>query len=302
VPTHEEWPELPYADWRDTRHTLHRYLQIIGKLRLALAPSEPQWGHVALYLTARGLHTSPIPHPRGVFDVDVDLVAHVVSFRTAVGGLERVPLEPRTVADFYAEAMKALERLGVPTEITLRPAEVPDPTPFPEDVEHHAYDRESANRFWLALLATGSVMREHRGRFLGKVSPVQFWWGSFDLAYTRFSGRLLDPPPGENVILRHTHDAEQACTGLWAGDDRLPEPLFFAYTWPAPPGIESAPLASSEARWDPAMGEFVLPYEVVRRSKDPRTTLLDFMEGAYRAGAERAGWAAQLAPLAGQNR
>jgi len=302
MPAHLEWPELPYPEWRDTRHTLHRYLQIIGKLRLALAPPEPQWGNVALYVTARGLHTSPIPHPRGVFDVEVDLIDHIVSIRTAAGGVQRIPLGPRSVADFYAEVMKRLEHLGVPTEITLRPAEVPDPIPFPEDVEHQAYDREGAHRFWLALLATDSVMKEHRGRFLGKVSPVQFWWGSFDLAYTRYSGRLLDPPANENVILRHTHDAEQSCVGLWPGDDRSPEALFFAYTYPAPPGIEDAELTPSEARWNPAMGEFVLPYEAVRTSDDPHRTLLEFMEAAYRAGAERAGWPVELAPPADQKR
>jgi Family of unknown function (DUF5996) len=302
MPADLTWPELPYDAWRDTRHTLHRYLQIIGKLRLALAPAEPEWAHVPLYVTARGMHTSPIPHPNGVFDVDVDLIDHVVSVRTAAGGVGRLPLAPRTVADFYAEFMKRLERLGVPTEITVRPSEVPDPIPFPEDVEHASYDPAWANRFWTALISADKVMKEHRARFLGKVSPVQFFWGSFDLAYTRFSGRLLEPPPDENVILRGTHDAEQACAGFWPGSDEVREPIFFAYTWPAPAGIEDAELHPAAAGWSADLGEFVLPYEAVRTSPDPRNALLDFMESAYRAGTELAGWPTELALPADQKR
>jgi hypothetical protein len=295
VPADLTWPELPYEAWRDTRHTLHRYVQIIGKLRLTLAPREPQWGQVPLYVTARGLTTSPIPHPRGVFDVDVDLIDHIVSVRTAAGGVERLPLEPRTVADFYAEFMKRLERLGVPTEITIRPSEVPDPIPFPEDVEHRSYDAAWATRFWTALVSVDTVMKEHRARFLGKVSAVQFFWGAFDLSYTRFSGRLVEPSPDEDVILRGTHDAEQACGGFWPGSDQVREPIFFAYTWPAPEGIEDAELGPAAAGWNAEMGEFVLPYEAVRTSADPRAALLDFLESGYRAGTERAGWSPELA-------
>ena len=224
------WPELPYEAWRDTRHTLHMYLQIVGKLRLALAPMEPQWAQVPLYVMARGLHTSPIPHPKGVFGVDVDFVDHVVSVFTVRGGIERIKLEPRPVAEFYAELMGALERAGVPVEITTTPTEVANRTPYPEDVEHASYEPDWANRFWRVLVAVDTVMKEHRARFRGKVSPVQFYWGSFDLAYTRFSGRLLEPPAGADVITRYSHDAEQACAGFWPGDDNVREPIFFAYT------------------------------------------------------------------------
>jgi hypothetical protein len=265
------------------------YLQIIGKLRLALAPMEPEWGQVPLYVTARGLNTSPIPHPNDDFDVDVDLVDHTVSVRTTRGRDERVRLEPRTVAGFYAELMQALERAGVPVQITTTPSEVPNRTPYPEDVEHSSYEPEWANRFWHALVSVDAVLKEHRARFRGKVSPVQFYWGSFDLAYSRFSGRLVEPPQGADVIMRFAHDAEQICAGFWPGDDTVPEPIFYGYTWPKPDGIETAP------GWNADLGELVLPYDAVRAAPDPRRALLDFLETAYRAGADRATWPAELA-------
>jgi hypothetical protein len=271
------------------------YLQIVGKLRLALAPMEPQWAQVPLYVTARGLNTSPIPHPNDVFDVDVDLVDHAVAVRTASGRVERVRLEPRTVADFYAELMQALDRAGVPVQISATPTEVADRTPYPEDVEHSSYEPAWANRFWRALVSVDAVMKEHRARFRGKTSPVSFYWGSLDLAYTRFSGRQLKPPAEADVITRYTHDAEQACAGFWPGDDNVREPIFFAYTWPKPDGIEAAGVQPESAGWDAELGEFLLPYEAVRTAPDPRLTLLDFLETAYRAGAEHAAWPAELA-------
>jgi hypothetical protein len=289
------WPELPYGAWRDTKQTLQMYLQIVGKLRLALSPMEPQWANVPLYVTARGLNTSPIPHPNGVFDVDVDFIDHVVSVRTAQGLVEQVRLEPRTVADFYAELMGALERAGVPVEISTQAVEVPNPIPYPEDVEHSSYEPEWANRFWRALVAVDAVMKEHRARFRGKTSPVHFWWGTFDLAYARFSGRPLEPPPGAGVIERYGADAEQASAGFWPGDERLQQPAFFAFTFPKPEGIEEAELQPDAAAWSEEMGEFILPYDAVRTAADPRGALLDFLETTYRAGAERAGWAPELA-------
>jgi hypothetical protein len=287
------WPELPYAGWRETKQTLHMYLQVVGKVRLALAPAEPQWGHVPLYLTARGLTTSPVPHPNGVFDVDVDLVDHVVSVRTGLGAVEQVRLEPRSVADFYAELVGALERAGVPVEISTLAVEVPDPIPFPDDRVHSSYEPEWAARLHRVLLLVDAVLKEHRARFRGKTSPVHFFWGSFDLSYTRFSGRLLEPPPTAGTIMRATHDAEQACAGFWPGDDSFPEAAFFAYTWPQPAGIEAA--AVEPGAWSPQLGEFLLPYESVRTAPDPRRALLDFLETTYRAGAERADWPAELA-------
>ena len=285
------WPELPYDAWRDTKQTLQMYLQIVGKLRLALSPMEPQWANVPLYVTARGLNTSPIPHPNGVFDVDVDFIDHVVAVRTTDGRTEGVRLEPRSVADFYAELMEALERAGVPVEISTMPQEVPDPIPFPDDRVHASYDPDWANRFWRVLVSVDAVLKEHRGRFRGKASPVHFFWGTFDHTYARFSGRPLEPPPEAGVIEREGGDAEQAAAGFWPGDDKTTFPAFFAYTYPKPDGIEEAAL------WSTDLGEFLLPYDDVRTATDPRRALLDFLDSTYRAGAERAGWRADLAPV-----
>ena len=288
--TDDAWPELPYEAWRPTRDTLHMYVQVIGKVRLTLAPMEPQWGQVPLYVTARGLNTSPIPHPASVFDIDVDLIDQVVSVRTVRGAVERIRLEPRSVADFYAELMSALAAAGVPVTITELPSEVSDPIPFPDDVGHASYQPEFATRFWRALVSIDSVMKEHRAEFRGKVSPVQFFWGTFDLAYSRFSGRSLEPPADADVITRHGADAEQACGGFWPGDERLPEPAFFAYTFPSPAGIEQAVVKPAAASWNAELGEFLLPYEAVRTAAEPRRDLLDFLETTYRAGTGQAGW------------
>jgi hypothetical protein len=286
----DAWPELPYEAWLPTRDTLHMYMQIVGKVRLALAPMEPQWGQVPLYVTARGLNTSPIPHPAGVFDIDVDLIDHVVSVRTVSGSVERIRLEPCSVADFYADLMAALAAAGVPVTITERPSEVPNPIPFPDDVEHASYDPEFANRFWRALVSVDAVMKEHRAKFRGKTSPVQFYWGSFDLSYSRFSGRPVEPPADADVITRFGGDAEQSCGGFWPGDLRLTEPAFFAYTYPRPEGIEQAQVKPEAAYWSVELREFFLPYEAVRTSADQRQALLDFLESTYRAGAEAASW------------
>lgn len=290
-----EWPELPYKAWRETKQTLHLYLQVIGKLRLALAPMEPQWGQVPLYLTARGLNTSPIPHRNGAFDVDVDFVDHTVAVRTRQGRIERIGLEPRTVADFYRELMAALERAGVPVEISTQATEVPDPIPYPDDTEHRSYQPEWAHRFWSALLSADTVLKEHRARFRGKTSPVHFFWGTCDLAYTRFSGRPLVPPADAGIIERYGGDAEQAAAGFWPGDEKTPFPAFFAYTYKKPTGIEEAPLRPDAAYWSTELGEFLLPYDAVRTAPDPRQTLLDFLESTYRAGAKHADWPAELA-------
>lgn len=286
-----DWPDLPYDAWRDTRDTLHLYLQVIGKVRLALAPMEPQWGQVPLYVTARGLNTSPIPHPNGPFDIDVDFIDHVVSVRTTRGAREHVRLEPRTVADFHDLMLGALSAAGVSTEISELPSEVPNPIRFPDDDQHASYDAKWAHRFWRVLTSVDTVFREHRARFRGKVSAVQFFWGSFDLAYTRFSGKPETPRANAGVIERYSADAEQASAGFWPGNAATPEPTFFAYTAPAPPGIEKV------AGWSVEAGEFLLPYEAVRTAADPRATLLDFLETTYRAGAELGGWDPALAPV-----
>ena len=263
------WPELPYAAWRETRDTLHMCLQIVGKVRHTLSPKEPDWGHAPLYLTARGLNTSPIPHPNGVFDIDVDLIDHVVSVRTTTDRVDRIALASRPVADFYAELMGALDAAGLPVEIDAKPSDVPDGIPFAEDVVHATYDPEWANRFWNVLVVVDRVLKEDRAGFAGKVSPVQLWWGSFDLAYSRFLG------------------AEQAAAGFWPGDEKLPHAAFYGYTSPKPNGIEDVSIEPAGGFWSTELGEFVLPYDAVRASADPRAALLEFLESTHRAGAGR---------------
>jgi hypothetical protein len=271
-----DWPELPYEAWRGTRDTLHMYIQIVGKVRATLTPTEEDWAHAPLYLTVRGLNTSPIPHPNGVFDIDVDFVDHVLSVRTTEGRIDKIRLEPRTVAEFYAELMDVLDAADLSVEISAVPSDIPDGIPFAEDAVHASYEPEWANRFWHVLVSIDRVLKEHRSCFRGKVSPVQLWWGSFDLAYCRYSGRLAD----------HEHCA----AGFWPGDKRFPQPAFYAYTSPKPEGIEAATLQPDAAFWSTDMGEFLLPYDDVRTSADPRRALLAFLESAYRAGADRSGW------------
>jgi Family of unknown function (DUF5996) len=254
-----DWPELPYATWRDTRDTLHLYLQVVGKVRHTLSPVEPDWGHAPLYRTARGLTTPPIPHPSGgVFDIDVDLVDHAVTVRTVRGGREQLRLEPRTVAAFYGELMAALARLDVPAEIATNPSDVEDGIPFPLDNEHASYDPEWAHRFWRVLVCVHTVLAEHRAHFAGRVTPVQLWWGSFDLSYARYA----DP-------------ASHWAAGFWPGDPKTPEASFYAYGVPKPDGIEQAP------GWSEARGEFLLPYDTVRAAADPRRALLEFLDSTY---------------------
>lgn len=269
------WLPLPYEEWKDTCDTLHMQLQVIGKVRLALSPLEPQWANVPLYLTGRGLTTSTIPHPSGeVFDIDVDLVEHTVAVRTGTGRVEQVPLRP-PVASFYTQLMTALERAGVPVEISTLPSEVPDPIPFPEDTVHATLDTAAVTRFWRVLLAIEAVLREHRAHFSGKAPPVQLWWGSLDLTTTRFTGRPVAPPAGADVITRIGGDEEQYCAGFWPGNARTPYPAFFAYLYPKPDGIERAPL------WSDELGEFLLPYEDVRAAGDPRLALLEFLDSTF---------------------
>jgi Family of unknown function (DUF5996) len=285
-----EWPELPYDAWAPTLETLHMKLQVIGKVRLALTSREPQWGNVPLYLTARGLTTSPMWSGRTGFAIDVDLIDHEVVIALNDGRVERVALQARPVADFYNELIGRLRSLDINPAITTTPSEVANPIPFPEDTVHAAYDPEWAHRYWRLLARIDLILKEHRGRFRGKVSPVSFWWGTFDLAVARFSGRPVQPPAGSGIIRRVGGDAEQACVGFWPGNDQLREPAFFAYTYPKPAGIEQATIGPQDAGWNPSIGEFILPYESVRQKTDPRKAILDFAESTFQAGASRQGW------------
>ena len=223
----DPWPELPYDMWRPTRDTLHMYTQVVGKLRLALSPFEPQWANVPLYLTARGLTTSPLPFGPLIFDAEFDFFGHHLVLRATDGREDRVPLGG-PVAEFHDGVMAALRRMGIELGIAEVPSEVNDPIPFPEDRVHRAYEPEQAHPFWQVLSRVDVVLKRHRARFRGRTTPVQFFWGTFDLAYSRFSGRPATPPPGAGTIMRLSEDAEQVCSGFWPGDARTPFPAFFA--------------------------------------------------------------------------
>jgi Family of unknown function (DUF5996) len=288
-----DWPALPYDEWRETRDTLHMYVQVIGKLRLALSPFEPEWGNVPLYLTARGLSTSPMPVGLRSLDAEFDLLDHVLVLRTSDGDVERRSLGG-PVADFHRDVVSALSRLRVEVAFSPTPSEVPDPIPFAEDRRHQTYDSAQARRFWRVLSMVDVVLKEHRARFRGRTTPVHFFWGSFDLAVTRFSGRPASPPPGAGVIARFAEDAEQICAGWWPGDGRFPDAAFFSYAYPKPDGLEHAPIPPSGAAWNPGVGEFLLPYSAARVAPDPRGAILDFLASTYDAAAGLMGWGRDL--------
>jgi hypothetical protein len=263
---------------------------VIGKLRLALSPPEPEWAHVALYVTTRGITTGPMPFQDRVFQADFDFIDHALAIAVSDGGAHRIALVPRTVADFYAKVMEALRSLGIQVEISIMPSEVADPIPFPEDNVHASYEPGSVHRFWRALVQVDRVLRIHRGAFTGRSSPVNFFWGTFDMAYTRYSGRPATPPPGAGVIYRRSADAEQICAGFWPGDERVAHPGFFSYAYPRPDGVERAEILPAAASWSDEIGEFLLPYDAVRRSPSPDEDLLRFFRSTYEAGATLAGW------------
>ena len=281
----EVWPELPYNAWKDTLATLHMKTQIVGKVRLALTPFEPQWANVPLYLTARGLTTSPIESAATNFQIDIDLIDHQVVIATVNGETRRVPLRARPVADFYADFMFNLDALGIHANFRPVPDEVPDPIPFAEDTVHSTYEPEWANRFFQVLSQADLILKQHRSHFRGRTSPVHFFWGTFDLANTRYSGRSVTPPPGAGYIERLGGDAEVACAGFWPGSARYPRAAFYAYTYPKPEGIEK-----QAAGWSSELGEFALPYDDVRKSASPREAILKFFESTYDAGARLGGW------------
>ncbi len=292
----EEWPALPYDDWRETRDTLHMYTQILGKVRLALSPAELQWAHVPLYVTARGLTTSVVPTGPRTFDAEFDLVDHELLLRTSDGGKEVIRLRPRAVADFYRSVVDALGRLGVDVSISGTPSEVSDPIPFEDDWTHDSYDREWANRFFLVLSGVDTILKEHRARFLGRSSPVHFFWGTFDLALTRYSGRPATPPADAGIIYRRSADAEQICAGFWPGHEQFPQPAFYAYLYPKPDTLEDVPVEPREAGWDKQLGEFILPYDAVRSSPDPRRAVRNFLDSTYTACASVGRWSNDLVP------
>ena len=265
------------------------YTQVIGKLRLALSPFEPQWGHVALYVTARGLTTSPVPAGSRNFDAELDLIAHELVLRSNDGAVERRPLGG-AVADFYQDVMRMLRRMEIDVAISLLPSEVSDPIPFPQDHAHSTYDGDHATRFFEALSMVDAAMKAHRAEFRGRSSPVQFFWGTFDMALTRYSGRVVTPPSGAGVIEQVGGNAEQICAGWWPGDERVQYPAFYAYAYPPPPGIADIPIEPAAAAWSSDAGEFLLPYEAVQAAPDPRRAILDFLRSTYAGAAQLLGW------------
>jgi hypothetical protein len=268
------------------------YTQVIGKLRLALSPFEPEWANVPLYLTARGLTTSPMPIGSRTLDAEFDLIEHVLVLRSSDGGIERRPLGG-TVADFYADVMRALTRLGVDVALSVLPSEVAAPIPFPEDTTHSTYTAAHAARFFEILAQVDMILKQHRAGFRGRTTPVHFFWGSFDLAVVRYSGRPATPE-GAGVIARFSGDAEEICAGWWPGDARVPYPAFYAYAAPKPAGVEGARLEPDGATWSADAGEFILPYDAVRLLPDPGSAVLAFLRTTYEDAATRMNWDVEL--------
>ena len=282
------WPALPYEVWRGTRDTLHMYTQILGKLRLALSPFEPQWAHVTLYVSSRGLTTSPIPVGLRTIDLELDLLSHELVARSSDGALFRRPLGG-AVADFYREVTQVLQRMHVDVSISTMPQEVSDPIPFPDDRVHSTYDEAHATRFFQVLSMVDVVMKEHRARFRGRTSPVHFFWGTFDLALARYSGRRIEPPADSGFLARLGGDAEMVCGGWWPGDERTTHSAFFAYAHPAPEGIEAVKVHPASAAWSAGAREFLLPYDSVRAERDPHQAILDFLGSTYDGAAKLLG-------------
>jgi hypothetical protein len=293
----DAWPAIPLDAWADTYATLHMWTQIVGKTRLALAPMQNHWWQVALYVTARGLTTSPMPYHGGEMQADFDFTEHTLSLRTSAGDSRSLWLLPRTVADFYHEYMDALRALGVRAPIWPHPVEVVDPIPFATDTTHASYDPDAAHRFWLALLHADRLLAQFRGRFVGKSSPVHFWWGSFDLACTRFNGERAPVHPGgvPHLADRVTREAySHACisAGWWPGsaDGPVREPAFYAYAYPEPAGCADARVWPHGARYDDALHEWILPYDAARRAPDPDAAVLEFFQSTYEIAANLGGW------------
>ena len=284
------WPPLPLAEWEPTRATLHMWAQIAGKVRLALAPRVNHWWSVVLYVNSRGLTTSAMPYGERALEIQFDFLKHVLEIKVSDGSLRTLALASRTVADFYREFMDALASLGVRAKIWPMPVEIPNPIRFDEDHIHNSYNPAHAQRFWRALVCVDSVFNEFRARFIGKSSPVHFFWGSFDLAVTRFSGRRAPERPGADKMTREAYSHEVLSVGFWPGNEGVIDAAFYAYAAPEPEGFSTATIRPAAAFYDKTMNEYFLPYEDVRRSANPSATLLDFAQSTYDAGASLANW------------
>jgi hypothetical protein len=289
-----EWPPLPFPDWAATCDTLHMWTQIVGKTRMALTPLQNHWWNVPLYVTSSGLSTSPIPFGRKTFretvEVEFDFIAHKLNVRTSEGKEYRIPLFPRSVADFYSEYMACLRSLGIEVSINRIPAEFSDTTLFDQDHHHASYDTKAVENFRRILINTDQILKRFRSRFLGKSSPVHFFWGSFDLAVTFFSGRTAPLPDDADSITREAYSHEVISFGFWPGDPAFPQAAFYSYTKPAPAGLDKQTVRPDMAYWDQKMGEFILKYDDARAAQSPNQAILDFCQSTYEAGANLAQW------------
>jgi len=288
------WPPLPWAEWHQTATTLQLGMQVIGKIRLALATRTNHWWHVTLYPTCRGLTTSPMPYGSRMLQIDFDFLNHRLHLQSSDGRQQGIALQPMTVAEFYRQVMANLEQLEMPVHINPMPSEVADPIPFTQDEEHSAYQPEYAARYWQILLRAEQAFTKFRARFTGKVSPAHLFWGGFDFAVTRFSGRMAPPhasvPHIPDRVVHTAYSHEVSSCGFWPGGPLLPEPLFYAYAYPTPAGFGDAPIEPPEAYFHGALGEFILPYEAIRAYNDPTGILLRFLQSTYEAAANLGQW------------
>ncbi|HEY1657841.1 MAG TPA: DUF5996 family protein [Candidatus Sulfotelmatobacter sp.] len=285
-----DWPSLPLEGWRDTYATLHMWTQIVGKVRLALTPLINHWWEVPLYVNSRGLTTSAIPYRGGNFEIQFDFIDQELRIQTSWDTAQTLPLRAQSVADFYAAFKTAMQRLDINVKIWTTPVEVPSPVPFEKDTRHASYDSEYAHRFWQVLVLTQNVFEEFRGRFIGKCSPVHFFWGSFDLAVTRFSGQRAPERPGADAVTREAYSHEVISAGFWPGGGAVKGAAYYAYAAPEPGGFGAQAVLPAGAFYDTQMKEFLLMYDDLRSASSPRDALLAFLQSTYEAGANLGNW------------
>ena len=286
------WPELPLGAWQDTYDTLHMWTQIVGKIRMTLTPLINHYWNATLYVSARGLTTSAIPYSRGIFEMEFDFIAHQLVIKTSEGDVRTLALAPRTVADFYAEVMSTLAALRIDVKIEAHPDEFANPIPFAEDRTHKSYDRESVDRFRRLLISVDQVLKNFRARFIGKCSPVHFFWGSFDIAVTRFSGRTAPPRSDTQYqeMMQEAYSHEVSSAGFWPGGGDIKGPAFYSYTTPEPAGFKTYSVLPKRAFYHQGIGEFLLMYDDMRGAASPAAELMDFLQTTYEAGANLAKW------------
>jgi hypothetical protein len=297
-----QWPELKWTSWSTTAETLHMWTQIVGKTRLALSPLQAHWWNVPLYVSARGLSTSAMPYGRELLEIEFDFVSHDLRFRLSNGAALCTPLRPQSVAEFYSDYQRSLAALGVSVKIHSMPVELKYPIPFAEDTQHADYDRDSANRFWRVLVRSDQIFQQFSSRFIGKISPVHFFWGSFDLAVSRFSGRPAPPREGADSITREAYSHEVISAGFWPGNGGFGEAAFYCYAAPAPAGLDKVTIRPAAANYNTALGEFILKYDDLRAESSPDDSLLEFLQSSYEDSASLAAWDRRLLERGTQSR